>query len=195
MKHLKLLSAISFSMYLLFACSNNKAATSNDKNDSTSTQVNSSDTIYDGNSSLVYTVNGRHVAIKDYFKGKDGKSHGALFINEVKNDPSGRVKIKVTNELSYEVFDFSVANEGSTAILHYRPSLSDFNNKSTNAATYMSPKYINYYADSVIVKITDINATHVACTFSGKFLSDDNKPVSLEITDGSFDVPFKSDGQ
>jgi hypothetical protein len=193
MKHKNLLSAVPFSMYLLFGCSNNNAATPENKSDSTTSEVNSSDTIYAGNSSLAYTVNGRHVAIKDYFKDKDGKSRGALFINEVKNDPSGKVKITVTNELTYEVFDFSVANEGSTTILHYSPSLSNFHDKTTNAGTYMSPKYKNYYADSVVVKITDINATHVAGTFSGKFLSDDSKPIPLEITDGSFDVVFTKD--
>lgn len=193
MKHLKALSAILFLSGLLFACSNNNAATSSNKNDAATTQVNSGDTTYEGKSSLAYTVNGRHVAIKDYFQGKDGKNHGALFINEVKNDPPGRVKITVTNELTYEVFNFSVADAGSTEILKYSPSLSNFIDKSANAVTYMSPKYTNYYADSVIVQITNKDALHVTGTFFGRFISGDNKPASLEITDGSFDVPFTKD--
>ncbi|HEY5370574.1 MAG TPA: hypothetical protein VIJ75_16435 [Hanamia sp.] len=57
----------------------------------------------------------------------------------------------------------------------------------------MSHQYKNYYGDSVVVTITDINATHVAGTFHGKYLSDDKPSVPLEITDGSFDLPFTKD--
>ena len=66
-------------------------------------------------------------------------------------------------------------------------------NKKSNEAEYMSHKYKNYYGDSVTVNITNIDATHVAGTFAGKFLSEDNKPVPLRITDGSFDLPFTKD--
>ena len=116
----------------------------------------------------------------------------SLFLNEVKNNVADeRLKIEVTNTPRSEVFKFSITNTGTTTVLHYSPSLSNVVNKKSNEAEYMSHKYKNYYGDSVIVNITDINATHVAGTFAGKFLADDNSP--LEITDGSFDLPFTKD--
>jgi hypothetical protein len=193
MKYIKLITAIIASICLLFACSSNSSKTVAKKSTSNTGSDKSGDSTYTGNSSLAYTINGRYVAIKDVMHDGDGKNWMALFINEVKNKPNGMIKINVTNELSKEVFDFTIANKGSSAILHYSPSLSNFINKSNNEATYMSPKYKNYYADSLIVNITKINATHIAGTFAGRFLSDDDKPVSLVITDGSFDVPFTKD--
>jgi hypothetical protein len=183
MEHLKLLSSVILSACLLSACSGNPSTSANNSSNLNTASTNPGESAYAGNSSFTYTINGKHIAIK--------YPAGQLFLNKVKNDPAGKLKIEVTNESTSEVFKFCVANAGSTAILHYTPSFSDFDNsKSINAATYMSPKYKNYNADSALVKITDINTTHVAGTFTGKFLSDDDKPVPLEITDGSFDVTF-----
>ncbi len=38
--------------------------------------------------------------------------------------------------------------------------------------------------------ITHIDATHVAGTFSGKYLLGDDKSVAMEVTDGKFDLQF-----
>ncbi|MEP7277210.1 MAG: hypothetical protein ABI813_01085 [Bacteroidota bacterium] len=187
------LPGIIFSVCLFFACSNNSSTAAGEKTPIAS--LNSSgDSTYIGNNGLAYTINGRHVAIKQTMHDGDGKNWIALYSNEVKNDvATSMVIVNLTNELTKEVFNFSVANSGNSSILHYIPSISNFTNKKNAAATYMSSKYINYYGDSVMVKITSINATRVAGTFSGKFLSDDDNPVRLEITDGSFDVAFTKD--
>ncbi len=195
MNEVKLLLLSLISTCLLYACSGNNSVTSAKDSASNNATTNSGDSTYTGDNSFAYTINGRHIVIKDVMQDGDGKNWMALYLNKVKNDPAtAMVKVNVTNQLSKEVFNFSFANSGSTTtILHYSPSLSGFANKKSNEAEYMSSKYKNYYGDSVIVNITSSNATRVAGTFSGKFLSDDDKPVSLAITDGRFDVAFTKD--
>lgn len=194
MQYLRLYPVIIISACLFFGCSGNSSTAADKDSTSNTNSNNSGDSTYSGNSSLTYTINGRHVAIKGFMHDGDGKNWMALFLNSVNNNAAtGMVKVDIANELTKEVFNFSIANSGATTIQHYSPSLSNFVNKKSSAATYMSPKYKNYYGDSVIVNITSINATHVAGTFAGKFLSDDDKPVSLNVTEGSFDVPFTKD--
>lgn len=193
MKHLKLFIAIASSA-ILFSCSGNSSTVSGKGQNSKAASNSSGDSTYNGDNSFSYTIGGRQIAIKDVMHDGDGKNWMALFLNDVKNDAgAGMVKVNVTNEFTQEVFDFSFANSGSSTILHYSPSLSNFANKKSNGATYMSPKSKSYYGDSVVVTITDINTTHVAGKFTGKFLSEDDKPVPLEITDGSFDLLFTKD--
>ena len=51
--------------------------------------------------------------------------------------------------------------------------------------------YRNFYADSASVTITDISATRVSGKFSGKFTEDKSDGgATVEITDGSFKLPF-----
>jgi hypothetical protein len=150
---------------------------------------NAGDSAYSGSSYLAYIVSGRHVAIRDYLR-KGNNNLIVLFLNEVKNNTdAGTVRIKITNELTYEVFNFLVANKGRSNIMHYKPSLSNFNNKKVREASYMSPKYQNYYGDSVTVNITEIDNTHVAGEFSGMFVGDDHN-ASTKITDGKFDLKY-----
>jgi hypothetical protein len=180
-----------------FACACNNAA-SNDgakKSASGSSSGSGSDSTFEGASSFSYTVDGRHVAIKDMLHNGDGLNHMALYLNKVTNNAAtGIATIHITNELTSEVFKLSAANNGSTSIENYRPSLDNFAAEKTKEATYMSPKYINYYGDAVTVTITDINATHVAGTFSGKFSADRGKNQgSVNITDGKFDLQYKDD--
>ena len=183
MKYFKLLSSIIFSTCLFIACSSNSSKSSAMDSTEDTPSSNSGNKSTNSNGSFSYTIEGKQVDVK------------SLYLNEVKNNVAdGRIKIEVTNTLTSEVFKFSIANTGATTILHYSPSLSNFANKKSNEAEYMSPKLKNYYGDSVIVNITDINSTHVAGTFAGKFLSADEKPVPLEITGGSFDVPFTKNG-
>ena len=194
MSQIKLVLLAVISTCLLYACSGNNSAASKQDSASNNATTNSGDSTYTGDNSFAYTINGRETVIKDFMHDGDGKNWMALYLNEVKNDPAtAMVKLKVTNEFSDEVFNFSFANSGSTTILHYSPSLSDFANKKSNEADYMSAKLKNYYGDSVIINITSINPTRVAGTFSGKFLSHDDKPVAMEITDGRFDVAFTKD--
>jgi len=167
--------------YILFACSSNSATPVSKGEASNAPSVNSGGGSSNGNGSFSYTIDGNKVDVK------------SLYINEVKNVADGRIFIEVTNTSTSEVFKFSIANTGTTTVLHYSPSLSNFSDKKNNVAEYMSHKYVNYYGDSVIATITGIDVKHVSGTFSGKYLSDDDKPAPLEITDGSFDLPFTKD--
>lgn len=148
----------------------------------------SGDSTYSGDNLLSYTFNGRKVNIRDFMHDGDGKNWMALYLNHVTND-AGTVSIEITNQLTAEVFNITVPNNGTTKVSHYSPSLSNFRDKKTAAAEFMS-HYKNYYADDVTVTITEVNATHVAGTFSGKYLSEGDKPVAMEVTDGQFDLRF-----
>ena len=181
MKNIRSWSAILFSTCILFACSSNSSTSAGKGGSSNATFNNSGGGSSNGNGSFSYTIDGNKTYVK------------SLYRNEVKNIDDRRLKIKITNSSTSEVFDFSIPNSGTTTILHFSPSLSNYVNKKTNEATYMSPKYKNFYGDSVIITVTSIDATHVAGSFSGKYLSDDDKPLPLEITAGSFDLPFTKD--
>ncbi|MEP7143659.1 MAG: hypothetical protein ABI707_12345 [Ferruginibacter sp.] len=179
---------------LFIACSNSTPNDIANQSSQASGNANAGDSTYTGNNSFAYTINGWRRSIKDFMHDGDGKNWMALYLNKVKNDPAtGTVKVKITNQLTKEVFDFSVANSGTTTILHYSPTLFNHIDKKSSAISYMSSRYKNYYGDSVMITITSITATRVAGKFSGKFLSDDDKPATLAITDGSFDVPFTKD--
>lgn len=132
-----------------------------------------------------YTVNGKHIVARNYVQ------HSNLFINEATNDASGTIKIQVTCETS-SVFNFQVANSGTTTITHYSPSLGKFADKKTRVASYMEGStYKNYYGESVTVTITGIDANRVSGTFSGTFKADaDDGGAITNITEGSFDLPF-----
>ncbi len=147
--------------------------------------LHSTDSTYSGDARLTYSVDGRKVDIKDYLV-TGGKNWIALFLNEVsENAETGLVTVNLTNYLTKEVFHFVVADKGSTTFTHFQPSLANFRGKT---ATYMSPKYQNYYGDDVTVVITGRDDRHVTGTFSGKFKAKDGKIVQI---DGRFDTPYK----
>ena len=181
MQRLKLFFVIIFSACLLFACSSNSSTSAGKDSTSNATTGNSDGGLSNVNGSFSYTIDGNKTDVK------------SLYINKVTNITDGRIKIEITNSFTSEVFNFSIANTGATTVLHSSPSLSNFTDNKSNEARYMSSKLKNYYGDSVVVTITDINATRVAGTFSGKYLSSDKPPVALEITGGSFDLPFTKD--
>lgn len=190
MNYLKSVSLIIFSACLFMACSNKNSNTTTAASTTSSTNADNTDGIFLGDNSLEYTIDGKHVSIKDLLQ-KGSENLVALYLNKVNNNTTtGMLRVNMTNEISKEVFNFNIANSGTTTILHYSPSLSNFSNKKNNEAEYMSPKYQNYYGDSVTVTITEINASHVTGKFSGRFLSGDDKPVALEITDGSFNLLY-----
>ena len=192
MKHLKLSTAIISSACLLFfsACNDstgNKTTKSDAKTSASSSNTAASYTNLTGSKeNFSYTINGERVETAADVQ------NGGLFINEVSNDAAnGMLKIEVTTKSS-NVFVFKVANNGTTSIGKYQPSLSGFMDKKTKEASYMDGKINNnFYSDSVTVTITNISSSRVSGTFSGTFTQDKsygNKTVT--ITDGSFNLPF-----
>jgi hypothetical protein len=176
MKRLHLLPTLAITATLATAilsmtsCANNSAATPSAATPAANT----------GNGTLSYTVDGTKTVVSP--------PASTIFINEVShNTAKGSVKIKVTIFPMGELFDFVVADKGTTNIEHYQPSFQE----EKVGATYLSAKGRNYYGDHASVTISTIDAAHVAGTFSGTFTGDDNKSVT--ITDGSFDLPFKAD--
>ncbi len=170
----------------LFSCGGNSTAAG-----SAATPTTGGDSTYEGKGSLVYTIDGRHAAIKDYLV-TGGKNWIALVVNNISpNQANGTVKVNLTNYVTKEVFDLVAADKGATSVIHFSPG----KNYTKEQATYMSPKYENYYGDSVSITISALDANHAAGTFTGIFLSDDGKKV--RITDGSFDIPIpaKKPGQ
>jgi len=165
-------------LFSLAACSGRASGTGGGSGDST----------YTGDNLFSYTFNGRKVTIRDLMHNGDGKNYMALFLNHVTND-GGMVSIEITNQMTSEVFNINVPNSGTTKVVHYTPSLSNFRDKKTTMAEFMS-HLKNYYGEDVTVTITAIDATHVAGTFSGKYLSGGDKPVPMEVTDGQFDLRF-----
>jgi hypothetical protein len=182
----KLLIAAAGLLFTLAACSGRASGAGGSA--AAASGGGSGDSTYSGDNLFSYTFNGRKVTIRDLMHDGDGKNWMALFLNHVTND-AGVVSIEITNQLSSEVFIITVPNSGTTKISHYSPSLSNFGDKKTTEAEFMS-HYKNYYAEDVTVTITEINATHVAGTFSGKYYSGGNNPVPMEVTDGKFDLRF-----
>ena len=178
------------SAIILFSCKSNSSpdkTNSSDVKASTAETNNSEDQNLSGTKGIFsYTVKGQHIVARNYVQ------HSNLFINEVTNDASnGMLKIEVTCETS-SVFNFTIANTGTTTIKNYSPSLGNFVDKKTKSASYMEGgTYKSYYGDSVTVTITSIDASRVAGTFSGTFKSEkDDGGATISITEGSFDLPF-----
>jgi hypothetical protein len=178
MKSLRQLPALAIAATLASAvlqlpsCTNNTAA-------APSTGAATPSAGDNGNGSLAYTVDGTKTVVTP--------PASTIFINEVShNTAKATVKIKVTIFPMGELFDFVVADKGTTNIEHYKPSFQE----EKAGATYLSAKGRNYYGDHASVTISTIDAAHVAGTFSGTFADEDK---SVTITDGSFDLPFKAD--
>ena len=188
MKHLKLSTAIIFFACLLFfcECNNSSGKTNTDaKTSSSDTKTTSPDLNLTGRAgSFSYTINGKRIETASNVQ------HATLFINEVSNDAAnGMLKIEVTC-LSSNVFDFDIANSGTTTINN--SGSSSLTGKKTKAASYMDGKTSrNLYAVSVTVTITSINGSRVTGTFSGTFKADESDGgATANITDGSFNLPF-----
>lgn len=165
MKHLLLLPVLAATILLPASCANNSNA---------ATPASSAD----GEGSLAFTMDGTKRVIK--------RPANSIYINEVShNATKGTVRIKVTIFPGGELFNFAVADKGTTNVLHYQPSFGE----EKNVAIYLGHDLQNYYGENVSVTITAVDAAHVTGTFSGKFASE-NK--SVNVTDGSFDLPMKA---
>jgi hypothetical protein len=192
MKHLNLLTVIAFSAGLLTFCactnsSENKSNASDAKTSSSTAKTASSDANLTGRDGRFnYTINGQKVETVNYVQNAN------LFINEVSNDAAnGMAKIAVTC-LGSNVFDFDIANSGTTNIDNHQPPSSSITGKRTIAASYMDGKTSrNLYAVSVTVTIASIDNSRVSGTFSGTFKADQSDGgATANITDGSFNLPF-----
>jgi hypothetical protein len=127
---------------------------------------------------LSYTVDGKKVVVN--------RPAITIYLNEVShNTAKGSVKIRVTIFPAGELFDFLVAEKGTTNIVHYKPSFGE--NKVE--AVYLSPEGHNYYGDHVSVNISSLDGTHVSGTFSGTFTAEGKTKT---VTDGSFDLPMQA---
>jgi hypothetical protein len=143
------------------------------------------DSTYFGNAVVSYTINGKKTTIKNILQ-TDGENIKALHLNVVSLIPKGNlVRVNFTNSLTHEVFDFLVADKGTTVIKHYKPRLIVQEEKK---AAYMSAKLVNYYADNCTVDISMADEKHVVGKFAGYFVADDG--TRIYIRDGSFDIPI-----
>ncbi|MBS1922293.1 MAG: hypothetical protein JST71_02715 [Bacteroidetes bacterium] len=179
-------------LIFLFSCNSNSATDKASTQDSKTTSSQENDNAIDKNLSgthgiFSYTVNGKHIDARNYVQQSN------LFINEVSNDAAnGMLKIEVTTNSS-TVFNFKIANSGTTSINNSTPSPSGNLDKETKEASYMDGKtYRNHYAVSVTITISSIDANRVKGTFSGTYKADDQDGGdTVTITDGSFDLPFE----
>jgi hypothetical protein len=64
---------------------------------------------------------------------------------------------------------------------------------------YVTKNWIVYLDDGLTVNITTLSATRVSGTFSGNYrlenVNTPNAKVSLQVTDGKFDIPFSTSAQ
>jgi hypothetical protein len=143
------------------------------------------DSNYFGNAQVSYTIRGKKTTIKNILQ-TEGQNITALHLNVVSLFPNeGLVRVNFTNSLTHEVFDFVVADKGTTIIHHYKPSITMEVEK---RAAYMSEKLVNYYADYCKIEITAADEKHVAGKFSGQFIADDGSRI--KIRNGRFDIPI-----
>ncbi len=145
------------------------------------------DSTYSGDAQAAYIIEGRKVNIKSNLQA-DGQTIIALHVNQViRIEKTNFVRVNFTNSLTHEVFDFVIADQGRTVVRHFKPRLT---NGDKIKAVYMSSDLVNYYAETVKIAVTSMDARHVTGTFSGKFIADDGK--AIHISSGHFDMPFKS---
>jgi hypothetical protein len=143
------------------------------------------DSNYFGNARVSYTVHGKKTTIKNILQ-TDGQNIKALHLNTVILIPKkGLVRVNFTNVLTHEVFDFVVADKGTTVIRHYKPTMITQEEKK---AAYMSEQLVNYYADNCTVVISTADDKHVVGKFAGQFIADNG--ARINIKDGNFDIPM-----
>ncbi len=143
------------------------------------------DSNYFGNARVSYTIHGRKTIIKNILQ-TEGQNIKALHLNTISLIPKkGLVRVNFTNSLTHEVFDFVVADKGTTVIRHYKPTMITQEEKK---AVYMSEQLVNYYADYCTVVISTADEKHVVGKFAGQFVADDG--TRINIKDGNFDIPM-----
>ena len=143
------------------------------------------DSNYLGDAQVSYTINGKKTSIRNILQ-TEGQDIKALHLSVVSLIPNKNwVKVNFTNSLTHEVFEFVVADKGTTVIQHYRPKLTV---QEEQKAAYMSGNLVNYYADKCTVEISIADEKHVVGKFAGQFVADDG--TRIYIKDGHFDIPM-----
>ena len=194
MKHLNFLSLIILSATLLFACSgnnNNKTSSPLDKKTDPPSTVTSSA----GNASWSCIIDGQAVSggqVKRY-QGPEGYQSNEAHTGDVDEGKELLIYLsdtKSTNSQGVHELRFSVPYK--TGISSFGPDENgwgievDINVNKDHTARYIS--------DSFTVNISNLSATRVSGTFSGKFslngnINDPDKKA-IEVTDGKFDIPM-----
>ena len=87
--------------------------------------------------------------------------------------------------------NFDLPNKAGTTTITILPKFS--------FEGYVTKDWVVYVDDGLTVNITTLSATRVSGTFSGNYrLENANTPnakVSLQVTDGKFDIPFSTSAQ
>ena len=172
---------------IIISCHNSSGPGKNMSESSTANSSSDNSQPANGAAFVSYTIDGKDVMIKD----------SKLFINKVVNNTSnGTVNIEVTNFSANpaEVLHISAHNNGTTTISHSAGGGSPFSDKPFAELMIQNS---NHYADAATVNITQITGNYVEGTFSGKFTGDkgiqDQTQETVNITNGKFHLPFKSE--
>ncbi len=189
MKHLKLILAILLSSFLLYSCTGNTSATTRRDSDSVASSGTTAST---SDASFSYKIDGK------VFSGNGtDKNFNCAF-----NHPGNVVHFILTDmdpnlTKAPPQFSFSVADNGTTVVR--KDDMERFS--SGNNVKYFAnfsipgggtgeiPRYEFNTASTVTVTITSNTPSRLAGTFSGQLLNPDTQK-DVQLTDGSFDIPF-----
>jgi hypothetical protein len=172
---------------IIISCNNSSDTVKNISDSSTVNTSSDNSQPANGAAFVSYTIDGKQVMIEG----------SKLFINKVVNNPStGTVRIEVTNFSinPAEVLHIIAYNKGTTTIANSAGGGSPF---SDNPFANIMIQNSNHYADAANVNITQLTGDYVEGTFSGKFTGErsttDHSEETVNITDGKFHLPFKSE--
>ncbi len=161
---------------ILLACKGRDSETAAAEIKSAVISDSGKDSTYYGKNSLKYTIEGRHVDIKDALKTGEGKYTTVLYVNKAFNH-AGTVRVSVTNLITDEVFDLIFPANGTSG-----------------TGTYLGTHGLNnFYSDAVNIRVISLTATNITASFSGKFKGKDPKQGTVDILDGSFDLVTKNE--
>jgi len=195
MKYLKFLSLIILSTVFLFSCSgnnNSKTSSSSDKEVSQSSANSSSE----GNGSWSCVIEGQPVSggqINRY-QGPEGYQSNEAHIVDVDQGKELLFYLSDTKSTSSQgahELRFAVPDKnGGSSFGH------DENGWGIEVDILITKDHTaRYMSDSFTINITNLSATRVSGTFSGKFTLNGNindaDKKAIEVSDGKFDIPMK----
>ena len=188
MKYLKLITSIFLSAILFVAFSGQSALIAGKVN---SSSVSGSPTASVGDGSFSYKIEGK------VFSGNSADKH----FNRAFKHPGNVVHFILTNldptlKTAQPQFSFSIAGNGTTVIGKDDMERFSSGNNVKYFADFSIPgggigEIPNYEFYSSITVIITANSSHLTGTFSGTLLNPNTKKV-VQLTDGSFDLPFSA---